>query len=64
VGRSRGTLRWSWDDGRTWPGELLLYRGSFAHSLLVMLDEKSVGVLAKLDGYKRIAFQRVALPGD
>jgi hypothetical protein len=29
-----------------------------------MLDEKSVGVLAELDGYKRIAFTSVALPSD
>ncbi|MBM3890836.1 MAG: exo-alpha-sialidase [Verrucomicrobia bacterium] len=61
-GRSKGTLKISEDDGRTWSRSILLHPGLFAHSVLVQTGHETVGILAELDGYRRIAFTSLTLP--
>ncbi len=61
--RAGGLLRWSPDDGRTWPGARPIHAGSFAYSCLVRLERGSVGCLFERDDYGRIAFLRLALDG-
>lgn len=60
-GRTNGTLRLSYDEGRTWPVEKTLHAGSFAYSCLAVLPDLSIGCLFELDAYKKIAFARVTL---
>lgn len=59
--RRSGTLRVSYDDGKTWPAALIIYSGSFAYSCLVRLDEKTVGVLFERDHYSRISLSRISI---
>ena len=60
--RVRMTLRYSFDDGRTWPEEVLLYEGSSAYSCIGALDEGELGCLFEVDGYARIVFTRLRVP--
>ncbi len=60
-GRELGTVRASFDDGRTWPVRKVIYRGGYAYSCLARLSDGSVGLLFEKDGYKEIAFARFGL---
>ncbi|MFT7679889.1 MAG: sialidase-1 [Planctomycetota bacterium] len=57
--RARMTLRASFDDGKSWPLEQLLYEGSSAYSCLVALKGGDAGCFFEVDGYKRILFLRI-----
>ncbi len=52
------TLRASTDDGKSWPGERVLYEGSSAYSCLVSLAPGAAGCLYEADDYGRILFDR------
>ena len=61
LSRSNGTIHVSFDDGATWPVKRVLWRGSFAYSVLTRLPDGSVGCLFETDNYGRIVFARFPL---
>ncbi len=60
-GRFRGTIRLSYDNGKTWPVARVLYKGKFAYSCLTVLPDGTIGCLFERDGYKKITFARFTL---
>ncbi len=60
-GRRLGTVRASFDDGRTWPASMVIYEGGYAYSCLTGLPGGDVGLLFEKDGYKEITFVRFPL---
>lgn len=62
-GRHSGTIRLSYDEGKTWPTAKLVYKDSFAYSCLVSLSADTIGLLFEADNYGRIVFGRYALDG-
>jgi sialidase-1 len=62
--RTAGTLRISYDEGRTWPLAKLLMDGNFAYSCLARLGDGSIGVLYETGDrgpYEKLKFARVPL---
>lgn len=59
--RHRLTIRLSYDEGKTWPIERLLYAGSAAYSSLARLPDDEIGILYERDSYKTITFARCSL---
>ncbi|MEY3021645.1 MAG: Sialidase precursor [Planctomycetota bacterium] len=57
--RERMTVRFSEDDGRTWPESLVVHDKGAAYSCLVALPAGEVGLLYEADGYRRIEFARI-----
>lgn len=53
MSRTQGTLRLSFDDGKTWPQSLLIEPDSFAYSSLTKINDKTIGIL-----YEHIANNR------
>ncbi len=53
-GRSQMTVWFSYDEGKTWPVQRLLHKGSAAYSNLVVLPDGKIGVLYEKDGYRKI----------
>jgi sialidase-1 len=60
-GRSRMTVRLSYDEGKTWPVAKVIHEGSAAYSDLVVLPDKSIGCLYERDNYGKISFARFTL---
>ncbi len=60
-GRHTGTIRLSYDEGKTWPDSKLVYAESFAYSCLVSLSEDRLGLLFEADNYGRIVFGSFSL---
>jgi sialidase-1 len=60
-GRSQGTIRLSFDEGKTWPVSRLVHEGGYAYSCLAPMADGAVGLLYEADGYERIDFVRVTL---
>jgi sialidase-1 len=63
-GRKNGTIRVSYDDGRTWPVSKVLYPGPFAYSCLTRLNDGSIGILyetGKKGAYETLTFSRFSL---
>jgi sialidase-1 len=57
--RTAGTIRLSYDEGKTWPVSRVLVReGQFAYSCLTRLADGRVGCLYETDDYGRIVFAR------
>ena len=54
--RDNGTIRISYDEGKTWPVNKLIHTGFFAYSCLVKMDKKKVGLLYEKDNYEKISF--------
>ena len=59
--RENGTVRLSYDEGKTWPVTKTLYPGLYAYSCLVVLPDKSIGCLFERDDYQKITFARFTL---
>jgi len=59
--RENGTLRLSYDDGKTWPVEKVLWPGSFAYSVFTRLPDGTLGCLFETDDTDRMAFARFSL---
>ncbi len=59
--RTNGTLRISYDEGKTWPAKRVLVAGSFAYSVLCRLPDGSIGCLYETDNMDRLVFARVTL---
>jgi sialidase-1 len=53
-GRTRMTVRVSYDEGRTWPAARLIHAGGSAYSCLVRTPDGKVGCLYEKDGYRTI----------
>jgi sialidase-1 len=60
-GRTNLTIRLSYDEGRTWPVEKLVYGGSAAYSCLTRLPDGKIGVVYERDGYGKLTFTSFAL---
>jgi sialidase-1 len=63
-GRTKGTIRVSYDDGRTWPASKVLCPGQFAYSCLTRLEDGSIGILyetGKKNAYETVTFSRFSL---
>jgi hypothetical protein len=56
------TVRYSFDDGLTWPEALLLHEGSSAYSCLESLGGGELACLFEVDGYARIVLARLPAP--
>jgi sialidase-1 len=62
--RERMTVRLSYDEGATWPVSRLIYEGPSAYSCLVMLRDRTIGLLYERGSeapYDRITFTRFTL---
>jgi len=59
--RINGTIRLSYDEGKTWPVAKTLVPGDFAYSCLAVLPDLSMGCLYETEGYRRIRFARFTL---
>jgi sialidase-1 len=62
--RERLTVRLSYDEGETWPVSRLLHEGPAAYSSLVVLPDRTIGVLFERGGrspYERITLARFSL---
>jgi sialidase-1 len=62
--RERMTVRLSYDEGATWPVSRLIYEGPSAYSCLVVLRDRTFGLLYERGSespYDRITFTRVTL---
>jgi sialidase-1 len=55
-GRANLTIRLSYDEGRTWPVEKLIYSGSAAYSCIARLPDGKIGVVYERDGYGKLTF--------
>ncbi|MFH1731982.1 MAG: sialidase family protein [Planctomycetota bacterium] len=54
--RAQGTLRGSYDDGKTWPWKLLYYQGPSGYSDIAVLPDGRVAVLFEKDGKDKLGF--------
>ena len=59
--RENGTVRLSYDDGRTWPVKKVLHAGSFGYSVLTALPDGTIGCLFESDNASKIVFARFTL---
>ncbi len=59
--RSHMTIRLSYDEGKTWPKDLLIHDGGSAYSNLVKLPDDRVGLLYEKDDYQAIVFASLDL---
>jgi sialidase-1 len=62
--RERMTVRLSYDEGATWPVSRLIYEGPSAYSCLVVLRDRTIGLLYERGAempYDRIMFTRFTL---
>ena len=59
--RSNGTIRVSFDDGKSWTQKKVLVPGDFAYSVLARLNDGNIGCLFETDEYQRISFASFAL---
>ena len=54
------TIRASYDEGRTWPVEQLVFAGSAAYSCIARLPDGNIGVVYERDGYGKLTFTSLA----
>jgi len=59
--RTNGTVRVSYDEGKTWPVVRTIWEGSFAYSCLTALPDNSIGLLHERDDYGKVTFARFTL---
>ncbi|MDH4389274.1 MAG: sialidase family protein [Fimbriimonas sp.] len=62
--RENGMVRFSWDEGRTWPSSMQLEPGSFQYSCMAELLQQQIGVLYEtvVNGSYLIRYQRIPSP--
>ncbi|NOY82413.1 MAG: exo-alpha-sialidase [Kiritimatiellaeota bacterium] len=61
TARINGTVRLSYDEGKTWAAARVVQFGFYAYSCLTVLSDKSIGLLYEADNYRRIEFARFTL---
>ncbi len=54
--RVNGTVRLSYDEGRTWPVARTIYAGQFAYCCLTVLPDGTIGLLYERDNYAALTF--------
>ncbi|MFC2097270.1 exo-alpha-sialidase [Bacteroidota bacterium] len=59
--RMNGCLKISYDEGKSWELEKIIYNGSFAYSALTKCKNGDIGVLFERDDYSKISFMPVKL---
>jgi len=59
--RTNGTVRFSRDNGRSWPVSRVLYEGSFGYSCLASMPEGSIACLFERDRTQRISLARFSV---
>jgi len=59
-GRSHLTIRASYDEGRTWPVEQLVFAGSAAYSCIARLPDGNIAIVYERDGYGKLTFTSLA----
>ncbi|MCC9658640.1 sialidase family protein [Rhodopirellula halodulae] len=59
--RANGVLRVSYDEGKTWPAQTVIYPDGFAYSCLTRMSDGRVGVLFERDGYRAISFVAISM---
>ncbi|MFA6241193.1 MAG: sialidase family protein [Candidatus Hydrogenedentales bacterium] len=60
-GRSEGTVRLSYDEGKTWPVAKLIYKDYFGYSCLTAMPDGTIGCLFETEGCSKIVFQSFSL---
>ena len=60
--RAQGTLRGSYDEGKTWPWKLMYYQGGSGYSDLAVLADGRVAVLFEKDGKTDLGFTILPAP--
>ena len=60
--RSKGTIRLSTDDGKTWAKSRLLVPGPFAYSSMALMKDGRIGVIYEPNNAKEVLFIAVDLP--
>ncbi|MCK4998829.1 MAG: exo-alpha-sialidase, partial [Anaerohalosphaera sp.] len=60
-GRKQGTIRISYDDGKTWPISKTIVEGHYAYSCLTTLRDGNIGCLYEADSDKTIKFASFSL---
>ncbi|GMW01760.1 MAG: hypothetical protein AMXMBFR84_28970 [Candidatus Hydrogenedentota bacterium] len=61
ISRTKGTVRVSYDEGKTWPVSKVVFEGDFAYSCLARLTDHSIGLLYETNDHSRIEFMRFTL---
>jgi sialidase-1 len=60
-GRRGMTVRLSYDEGKSWPIERLVYAGYSAYSAMTVLPHGRIAILYEKDGYRRLSFAAFTL---
>ena len=62
TARARGTLRGSYNEGKTWPWKLEYYQGPSGYSDIAILPDGRVAVLFEKDGKSNLGFTVLPAP--
>jgi len=62
ASRAQGTLRGSYDEGKTWLWKLQYYQGLSGYSDIAVLPDGRVAVLFEKDGKSNLGFTIVPAP--
>ena len=60
--RAQGTLRGSYDEGKTWPWKLQYYEGGSGYCDITVLSDGRVAVLFEKDGKSTLGFTILPAP--
>jgi sialidase-1 len=60
-GRRGMTVRLSYDEGKSWPIERMVYPGYSAYSAMTVLPDGRIAILYEKDGYRRLSFASFTL---
>jgi len=60
-GRNEGTVRLSYDEGKTWPVAKIIHKDYFGYSCLAAMPDGAIGCLYETEGCNKIAFQCFSL---
>jgi sialidase-1 len=60
-GRRGMTVRLSYDEGKSWSIERMVYAGYSAYSAMTVLPDGRIGILYEKDGYRRLSFAAFTL---
>jgi len=60
--RAQGTLRASYDEGKTWPWKKVYYQGGSGYSDIAVLADGRVAILFEKDGKSKLGFMILPAP--
>lgn len=61
TARTNGTIRVSFDEGKSWPVAKTIWPGSYGYSCLAALPDGNIGLLFEANNYEQIKFARFGL---